>query len=70
MDIPGLNETITHAFEQLRKGRENYSFSLKPGETGTVIGVSTGIASVSGLPGVGFEELLKLPTTSMRMRSV
>ncbi len=55
------NDTITNAFGQLREGRKKYSFSLKPVETGTVISVSTGIANVSGLPGVGFEELIKFP---------
>ncbi|MDA3852436.1 MAG: alternate F1F0 ATPase, F1 subunit alpha [Spirochaetaceae bacterium] len=30
-------------------------------ETGTIIEVSTGIAKVSGLPGVGFEELIRFP---------
>ncbi|MDP3468276.1 MAG: alternate F1F0 ATPase, F1 subunit alpha [Daejeonella sp.] len=55
------NDTITNAFGQLRENREMHSFSLKPVETGTVISVSTGIANVSGLPGVGFEELLKFP---------
>jgi F-type H+-transporting ATPase subunit alpha len=30
-------------------------------EVGTVISVATGIAKVSGLPGVGFEELVKFP---------
>ncbi len=30
-------------------------------EVGTVMSVATGIAKVSGLPGVGFEELVKFP---------
>src|SRR5271168_2000659 len=30
-------------------------------EAGTIISVATGIAKVSGLPGVGFEELVKFP---------
>src|SRR5580698_4455740 len=30
-------------------------------EVGTVISVATGIAKVSGLPGVGFEELVQFP---------
>ncbi len=58
---PELHDTIEQTFEQLREGREKYNFALKPVETGTVISVSTGIASVSGLPGAGFEELLKFP---------
>ena len=34
---------------------------LTPREVGSVISVSAGIVKVSGLPGVGFEELLKFP---------
>ncbi|HTA65427.1 MAG TPA: F0F1 ATP synthase subunit alpha, partial [Xanthomonadaceae bacterium] len=34
---------------------------MKTREVGTITRVSTGIASVSGLPGVGFEELLEFP---------
>ena len=34
---------------------------MTPREVGTVISVATGIAKVSGLPGVGFEELVKFP---------
>jgi len=56
-----LHHTIEQTFKQLREGREKHSFSLQPVETGTVISVSTGIATVSGLPGAGFEELLKFP---------
>jgi len=56
-----LNDTVTHTFDPLREGRENHIFSFTPVEVGTVISVSTGIARVSGLPGVGFDELLKFP---------
>ncbi len=56
-----LQDTIEQTFEQLREGIEKHIFSFQPVETGTVISVSTGIASVSGLPGAGFEELLKFP---------
>jgi F-type H+-transporting ATPase subunit alpha len=34
---------------------------LTPQEVGTIISVATGIAKVSGLPGVGFEELVEFP---------
>ncbi|MEO5995710.1 MAG: alternate F1F0 ATPase, F1 subunit alpha [Chitinophagaceae bacterium] len=52
---------INNAFSQLDSGVEKYSFSMKPREVGSVTSVSTGIAKVSGLPGAGFEELLKFP---------
>lgn len=37
----------------------DFSPSLEPKETGVIRTVSTGIAKVSGLPGVGFEELIR-----------
>lgn len=46
-------------FHQLQQAREKYNFPFVPRETGYVTSVSSGIATVSGLPGVGFEELLK-----------
>jgi F-type H+/Na+-transporting ATPase subunit alpha len=53
--------TISKTIDQLSKVRENHIFSFAPRETGSVIGVSAGIVRVSGLPGTGFEELLKFP---------
>lgn len=52
---------VSNSFSQLEKGVEKYSFSMRPREVGFVTSVSTGIAKVSGLPGAGFEELLKFP---------
>ena len=43
------------------QGRREFAPQLTPREVGTITNVSTGIAKVSGLPGVGFEELLKFP---------
>jgi F-type H+-transporting ATPase subunit alpha len=34
---------------------------MRPREVGTITSIATGIAKVSGLPGVGFEEVLKFP---------
>ncbi|WP_028375410.1 alternate F1F0 ATPase, F1 subunit alpha [Leeuwenhoekiella sp. MAR_2009_132] len=45
--------------DQFTEGMENFKFPLTPREIGKVTSVSTGIATVSGLPNVGFEELLK-----------
>ena len=61
MPINQFNKTIDRTFDQLDQGRENYSFTLFPREIGSVISVSAGIVKVSGLPGAGFEELLKFP---------
>jgi len=56
-----LNNTINNTFEQLGLGRENHTFTFSPREVGSIISVSAGIVKVSGLPGAGFEELLKFP---------
>jgi F-type H+-transporting ATPase subunit alpha len=56
-----LNATINSLFDQLGQGIEKYTCSLTPCEVGSVISVSEGIVRVSGLPGAGFEELLKFP---------
>lgn len=56
-----LNKTINNTFDQLEKCREEHIFSFTPSEVGSVISVSAGVVRVSGLPGAGFEELLKFP---------
>ena len=49
----------TGPFDQIAKATENFSFSMDVREIGLVTSVATGIAKVSGLPNVGFEELLQ-----------
>jgi F-type H+-transporting ATPase subunit alpha len=56
-----LHSVFDRAFDTLARGRDAYAPRLTPHEVGTVMNVSTGIAKVSGLPGVGFEELLEFP---------
>lgn len=56
-----LNEVINNAFSELKEVQENYSTQLNSSEVGRIIKVSTGIAIISGLPNVGFEELIKFP---------
>ncbi len=46
-------------FQQFQDAREGYAFPFAPSEVGNVTSVSAGIVKVSGLPGVGFEELLQ-----------
>ncbi len=53
-----LIKKIDDTFDQLQACTEKFSLSLMPREVGSVIGVATGIAKISGLPGAGFEELL------------
>jgi F-type H+-transporting ATPase subunit alpha len=54
-----LNKGIKSTFGKLDKGIKDFDFPFAPREVGYVTGVATGIVKVSGLPGAGFEELLK-----------
>jgi F-type H+/Na+-transporting ATPase subunit alpha len=54
-----LYGAIGHAFSSLRLAREAFMPQLTPREVGLVTNVSTGIATVSGLSSVGFEELVR-----------
>lgn len=56
-----LQSVFDSAFAGLRQGRESFTPQLTPREVGTVISVATGIAKVSGLPGVGCDELVTFP---------
>jgi len=56
-----LQGVFDRAFADLSQTRDGFTPRLTPREVGTIISVSTGIARVSGLPGVGFEELLEFP---------
>lgn len=61
MPVNQFTKTINSIFELLEKGRKNHVLSISPREVGFVLSVSAGIVKVSGLPSVGFEELLKFP---------
>jgi F-type H+-transporting ATPase subunit alpha len=56
-----LQEVFDRAFAGLDQGRGAFTPQFTPHEVGTIMDVSTGIARVSGLPSVGFEELLEFP---------
>lgn len=56
-----LQNGFHRAFAVLSRGRETFTPQLAPQEVGTITSVATGIARVSGLPGVGFDELLLFP---------
>ena len=60
--LPGiLGASLDRAFTDIRSAREAFMPELAPHEVGTVLSISTGIARVSGLPGVGSEELIRFP---------
>jgi F-type H+/Na+-transporting ATPase subunit alpha len=51
--------SIDIALQGIQRARENWKAGLVPVEEGIVTTVINGIAKVSGLPGVGYEELVK-----------
>ena len=59
--LESLKEVFEGAFANISQACEAFEPNLAPCEVGTIQTVSTGIASVAGLPGVGFEELLAFP---------
>ncbi len=56
-----LQAVFDSAFAGISQARESFTPQLGPREVGTITSIATGIAKVSGLPGVGFEEVLKFP---------
>lgn len=61
MEADSLQAIFDNAFTDIRQAREAFSPQIRPKEVGTITSIATGIAKVSGLPGVGFEEVLKFP---------
>jgi F-type H+-transporting ATPase subunit alpha len=53
------SDIIDKTFDLLSRARVNHEFILRPKEIGSVISVSAGVVKIDGLPGVGYEELLK-----------
>ena len=56
-----LQTVFDRAFAEIAEVRGAFTPRLTPREVGTITSIATGIAKVSGLPGVGFEELVKFP---------
>jgi F-type H+-transporting ATPase subunit alpha len=61
MEPENLQNVFDSAFAEITQVRETFTPQLTPQEVGTVTSVATGIAKVSGLPGVGFDELVTFP---------
>jgi F-type H+-transporting ATPase subunit alpha len=61
MPAEKLETAFDRAFGGIRQVRKAFVPRLALHEVGTVTHVAAGIAMVSGLPGVGFEEVLKFP---------
>jgi len=56
-----LQTIFDGAFSAIGQMREAFAPQLTPREVGTITSIATGIAKVSGLPSVGFEELVEFP---------
>jgi F-type H+/Na+-transporting ATPase subunit alpha len=56
-----LQIVFNRTFAGIAQVRGAFTPQLVPREVGTITSVATGIARVSGIPGVGFEELLEFP---------
>ncbi len=61
MNLLNNENIIDKAFAAINEANENLQPLLQLKETGKITTISSGIAKVSGLPGVGFEELVKFP---------
>lgn len=64
MHAENLDTLFNHTFAGLHTAREKFTAQLTLQEIGIIKTVSTGIAKVSGLPSVGFEELLQFANGS------
>ncbi len=56
-----LATLVEMALAKISRATDTFTPRLIPRDVGTIASVSTGIAKVSGLPGVGYEELLEFP---------
>src|SRR5690606_39339631 len=56
-----LDQILEDTFLEISDSRQNYDPAIQFREMGIVKNVSAGIATVTGLPGTGFEELSEVP---------
>lgn len=56
-----LGQTLETTFADLKRARKNFEPQLEMRESGVITALSAGVATVSGLPGVGYEELIGFP---------
>jgi len=59
--LESLQAVFDDAFDAIGRTREAFRPTLAAREVGAVTSIATGIAKVSGLPTVGFEELVQFP---------
>jgi F-type H+-transporting ATPase subunit alpha len=58
MEPESLQNVFDGVFAGISQVREAFTPDMTPREVGTITSIATGIAKVSGLPGVGFDELV------------
>jgi F-type H+-transporting ATPase subunit alpha len=56
-----LHQIHEVAFTGIKEAVEAFKWSAMPREVGVITSLSNGIATISGLPGVGYDELVKFP---------
>ena len=61
MPLNSLSNAVDHVFAGIKQARETFVPSFSARETGTITTVSAGIATITGLPGVAYEELVRFP---------
>jgi len=61
MEPKSLKDVFDKVFTEIHHVSESVTPTLTPQEVGRILTVSTGIANLSGLPTVGFDELIKFP---------
>ena len=61
MEPESLQSVVDGALAGVSRGLETFTPKLTLREVGTITSVATGIAKVSGLPGVGYDELVTFP---------
>lgn len=59
--LDSVQVMLESTFARIDHATAAFKPSLKPHDVGMLATISTGIAKVSGLPGVGYEELLEFP---------
>ncbi|MEO7917347.1 MAG: alternate F1F0 ATPase, F1 subunit alpha [Dokdonella sp.] len=61
MPLQNFQQAMDATFSAIGQGVETFQSQLLAHEIGTITHVATGVAKVSGLPGVGFDELVTFP---------
>src|SRR5690554_727849 len=67
MKLTDLDQTLEDTFQEISESRNDFDPKIQFREMGVVKSVSAGVATVTGLPGTGFEELLEFPNNLFGM---